>query len=90
MRDVERELAESGIERLWLESADVALTIASSRMRVGLGHMLLLDLRRGVHERGEREGHGGWAVFDEQGREVADHRLVCNSDQTVFSITSHT
>jgi hypothetical protein len=43
-------------------------------MRLGLKHLLTLDLHRVIHERGEGRGHGSWAVLDEQGREVVDGR----------------
>jgi hypothetical protein len=46
------------------------LTIGSSLMRLGLKHLLTLDLHRVIHERGKGRGHGSWAVLDEQGREV--------------------
>jgi hypothetical protein len=43
-------------------------------MRLGLEHLLALDLHRVIHERGEGRGHGRWAVLDEQGREVVHRR----------------
>ncbi len=43
-------------------------------MRLGLEHLLSLDLHGVIHERGEGGCHGGWTVLNEQGREVVDRR----------------
>jgi len=64
--------ADAALQCLRLESVRVALTIGSSLMRLGLKHLLTLDLHRMIHERGKGRGHGGWSVLDEQGREVVD------------------
>ena len=66
--------ADAGLQGLGFESVGIALTIGSSLMRLGLKHLLTLDLHRVIHERGEGRGHGSWAVLDEQGREVVDGR----------------
>jgi hypothetical protein len=50
------------------------LTVAGSLMRLGLEHLLSLDLHGVIHERGEGGCHGGWTVLNEQGREVVDRR----------------
>ncbi len=68
------DLTDASLESLRLESVGVALTVAGSLTRLGLEHLLSLDLHRLVHERGEGGGHGGRTVLDEQGREAVDHR----------------
>ncbi len=74
LRDPQVDPADTGLEGLRLESVGVALTVASSLMRLGLEHLLALDLHGVIHERREGRGHGSWAVLDEQGREVVDRR----------------
>jgi len=67
-------LANAGLQGLGFKTVGVALTVASSLMRLGLEHLLSLDLHRVVHERGEGGGHGSRTVLDEQSRKVVDRR----------------
>jgi hypothetical protein len=46
LRDPQVDLADASLESLRLESVGVALTVASSLMRLGLEHLLSLDLHR--------------------------------------------
>jgi hypothetical protein len=50
------------------------LTVGGSLMRLGLEHLLPLDLHGMVHESGKGGGHGIGAMLDRQINEVADRR----------------
>lgn len=65
--DPQIHLADASRQGLGLGSVGVALTIGSSLIRLGLEHLLSLDLHGVIHERRAGRCNGRWAMLDEHG-----------------------
>jgi len=76
LRDPQADLADACVQDLRLEAVGVAVTVGGSLMRLGLEHLLPLDLHGMVHEGREGGGHGIRAMLDRQINEVADRRTI--------------